>query len=76
MTTVGFIGSGHIGSTVARLAVEAGHQVVVPKRSRTRSRSPTRATTVPSVTGTSPSSRAGRSPRANCCCATSRTPWS
>src|SRR4051794_23366193 len=29
MTTVGFIGSGQIGSTVARLAVEAGHQVVL-----------------------------------------------
>ncbi|WP_306207501.1 NADPH-dependent F420 reductase [Actinoplanes sp. RD1] len=29
MTTVGFIGSGHIGSTVARLAVAAGYDVVV-----------------------------------------------
>ena len=29
MTTVGFIGSGHIGSTVARLSVAAGHQVVM-----------------------------------------------
>ncbi|GAA1824663.1 NADPH-dependent F420 reductase [Actinomadura chokoriensis] len=29
MTTVGFIGSGHIGSTIARLAIEAGHQVVL-----------------------------------------------
>jgi 8-hydroxy-5-deazaflavin:NADPH oxidoreductase len=29
MTTVGFIGSGNIGTTVARLAVEAGHQVVL-----------------------------------------------
>jgi 8-hydroxy-5-deazaflavin:NADPH oxidoreductase len=29
MTTVGFIGSGNIGSTVARLAVAAGHQVVL-----------------------------------------------
>jgi 8-hydroxy-5-deazaflavin:NADPH oxidoreductase len=29
MTTVGFIGSGHIGSTVARLSVTAGHQVVL-----------------------------------------------
>ena len=29
MTTVGFIGSGNIGITVARLAVEAGHQVVL-----------------------------------------------
>ncbi|WP_399897566.1 NADPH-dependent F420 reductase [Streptomyces sp. BBFR51] len=26
---MGFIGSGHIGSTIARLAVEAGHQVVL-----------------------------------------------
>ena len=29
MTTIGFIGSGHIGSTLARLAVAAGHDVVV-----------------------------------------------
>ena len=29
MTTVGFIGSGQIGSTIARLAIEAGHRVVL-----------------------------------------------
>ena len=29
MTTIGFIGSGMIGSTVARLSVAAGHQVVL-----------------------------------------------
>lgn len=29
MTAVGFIGSGHIGSTVARLSVAAGHQVIM-----------------------------------------------
>ncbi len=29
MTTVGFIGSGSIGRTIARLATEAGHQVVL-----------------------------------------------
>ena len=29
MSTIGFIGSGHIGSTVARLAVAAGYQVVL-----------------------------------------------
>jgi predicted dinucleotide-binding enzyme len=29
MATVGFIGSGNIGTTIARLAVEAGHQVVL-----------------------------------------------
>jgi predicted dinucleotide-binding enzyme len=29
MTTVGFIGSGNIGAAVARLAVAAGHQVVL-----------------------------------------------
>ncbi|WP_345420819.1 NAD(P)-binding domain-containing protein [Pseudonocardia xishanensis] len=29
MTTVGFIGSGNIGTTIARFAVEAGHQVVL-----------------------------------------------
>jgi predicted dinucleotide-binding enzyme len=29
MTTIGFIGSGHIGSTVARLAIAAGYDVVL-----------------------------------------------
>jgi 8-hydroxy-5-deazaflavin:NADPH oxidoreductase len=29
MTTLGFIGSGQIGSTIARLAIAAGHQVVL-----------------------------------------------
>jgi predicted dinucleotide-binding enzyme len=29
MTTVGFIGSGNIGGTIARLAIEAGHRVVL-----------------------------------------------
>ncbi len=29
MTTVGFIGSGNIGSTIARLAIDAGHEVVL-----------------------------------------------
>ncbi|WP_138759479.1 NADPH-dependent F420 reductase [Modestobacter altitudinis] len=29
MTTIGLIGSGNIGSTVARLAVDAGHDVVI-----------------------------------------------
>ncbi len=29
MATVGFIGSGHIGGTVARLAVTAGHSVIL-----------------------------------------------
>src|ERR1700760_3590454 len=29
MTTVGFVGSGQIGGALARLAVEAGHQVVL-----------------------------------------------
>ena len=29
MTTVGFIGSGQIGSAIARLAVEAGHEVLL-----------------------------------------------
>ena len=32
MTTWGFIGSGHIGSTVARLAIAAGHNVVMSNR--------------------------------------------
>lgn len=29
MTTVGFIGSGHIGSAIARLAIDVGYQVVL-----------------------------------------------
>ena len=29
MTTIGFIGSGHIGSTLARLAIDAGYDVVL-----------------------------------------------
>src|ERR1700678_4190532 len=29
MTTAGFIGSGQIGSAIARLAIAAGHQVVL-----------------------------------------------
>ncbi|MFP7760842.1 NADPH-dependent F420 reductase [Marisediminicola sp. LYQ85] len=29
MTTIGFIGAGHIGSQVARTAIEAGHDVVM-----------------------------------------------
>lgn len=29
MTTIGFIGAGHIGGTLARLAIDAGHEVVV-----------------------------------------------
>src|SRR3954462_4733233 len=32
MTTLGLIGSGNIGSTVARLAVQAGHDVVLSNR--------------------------------------------
>lgn len=36
MTTVEFIGSGYIGSTIARLAIEAGHQVVLSVLSNSR----------------------------------------
>ncbi|MBE2320721.1 NADPH-dependent F420 reductase [Solirubrobacter sp. CPCC 204708] len=32
MSTIGFIGAGHIGGTVARLAVAAGHDVVLSNR--------------------------------------------
>ncbi|WP_029431722.1 NADPH-dependent F420 reductase [Blastococcus sp. URHD0036] len=32
MTTLGLIGSGHIGGTLARLAVDAGHDVVLSNR--------------------------------------------
>ena len=34
MTTVGFIGSGNIGGTVARLAVDAGYDVVLSNSRR------------------------------------------
>ena len=34
MTTVGIIGSGQIGSTIARLAIEAGHQIVLSNSRR------------------------------------------
>ena len=52
MTTVGIIGSGQIGTTIARLAIEAGHQVVL-----SNSRGPeTLAATVAEARGsTSPS---------------------
>src|SRR3954452_13323800 len=32
MTTIGLIGSGNIGSTIAHLAVDAGHEVVLSNR--------------------------------------------
>lgn len=52
MTTWGFIGSGHIGSTVARLAVDAGHEVVM-----SNSRGP--GTLAPLITELGPLARAG-----------------
>ena len=36
MTIVGLIGSGNIGTTIARLAVEAGHRVVLSNLARSR----------------------------------------
>jgi len=36
MTTVGLIGSGNIGGTVARLAIDAGYDVVVSTREAQR----------------------------------------
>ena len=39
MTTIGLIGSGNIGSTVARLAVDAGHDVVLSNSRAGRRRS-------------------------------------
>lgn len=51
MTTIGFIGSGNIGSTLARLAVDAGHDVVL-----SNSRSP--ETLQDLVTGLGPRARA------------------
>ncbi len=52
MTTVGFIGSGMIGGTVARLSVAAGHQVVL-----SNSRGP--ATLADLAAGLGPLARAG-----------------
>jgi hypothetical protein len=57
MTTVGLIGSGQIGSAIARLAIEAGHQVVL---SNSRG-SETLADTVAEREG--PAGRRGRHPR-------------
>jgi predicted dinucleotide-binding enzyme len=51
MTTIGFIGSGRIGSTVARLAVDAGHEVVM-----SNSRGP--ETLADLVSGLGPNARA------------------
>lgn len=51
MTTVGFIGSGNIGGTVARLAVAAGHDVVL-----SNSRGP--STLADTVAGLGPRARA------------------
>ena len=44
MTTVGFIGSGMIGGTVAKLAVAAGHDVVPNREARHPNGSPTGCT--------------------------------
>src|ERR1051325_2404016 len=55
MTTVGFIGSGHVGGTVARLAVAAGYDVVV-----SNSRGPD--TLAGLGAGTGPPARAGAGP--------------
>jgi predicted dinucleotide-binding enzyme len=52
MTTWGFIGSGNIGSTVARLAVDAGHEVVM-----SNSRGP--ETLAPLIAQLGPLARAG-----------------
>ena len=52
MTTIGIIGSGNIGSTLARLAVDAGHDVVVAN-----SRGPQTLTDL--VDGLGPRARAG-----------------
>jgi predicted dinucleotide-binding enzyme len=57
MTTIGLIGSGNIGSTVARLAVDAGHQVVL-----SNSRGP--GTLADLVAGLGPSARAATSGQA------------
>src|ERR1035437_6587155 len=42
MTTWGFIGSGNIGTTVARLAIAAGHDVVLSKSRGPQDRKSTR----------------------------------
>lgn len=57
MTTIGFIGAGHIGSTVARLAVDAGYDVVL-----SNSRGPETLTELVAELG--PSARAATSSEA------------
>ena len=57
MTTIGILGSGHIGATVARLAVLAGHDVVL-----SNSRSP--ETLWPLAAALGPRARAATAPEA------------
>jgi 3-hydroxyacyl-CoA dehydrogenase len=82
MTTVGFIGSGYLGGTVARLAVAAGYDVVLSNsrepqtlkdlveelgpRARAASRSWTRSTTSRSATGGYRGWTMARCPAARC----------
>ena len=56
MTTIGFIGSGHIGSTVAKLAVDHGYDVVM-----SNSRGPETLAEVVAELG--PKARAATAPR-------------
>ncbi len=59
MTTWGFIGSGNIGSTVARLAIAAGHDVVL-----SNSRGPRPSRTSSASSARTPARRRLRKPRA------------
>ena len=89
MTTVGFIGSGYVGSTIARLAIEAGHQVVLSNSRGPETLADTVADLGPRASAatkgeaaaagdivvvSSASLTASRSPRASCCSGTSGTP--
>jgi predicted dinucleotide-binding enzyme len=60
MTTVGFIGSGQIGSTIARLAIEAGHQVVLSNSTRSRNARGHSRGTAAGIRGDEQGGRGGR----------------
>jgi predicted dinucleotide-binding enzyme len=69
MTTVGFIGSGNLGGTVARLAVAAGYDVVL-----SNSRGPQTLTNLVADLGSGLAQARSRRPRQRVtpCCSPSR----
>lgn len=60
MTTVGFIGSGYIGSIIARLAIEAGRQAVLGNSRGPETLADTAAELGPQACGDERGGRGGR----------------